>query len=75
MAEMSLVIAVFFRTGAPALALFETDESDVKHVHDIIIPHPKINTKGLRVKVIWLLHTGLTPCERASLSWRSHSTV
>jgi hypothetical protein len=52
MAEMSLAIAVLFRPGAPALALFETDESDVRHVHDFIIPLPKISTKGLRAVVL-----------------------
>lgn len=52
MAEMSLVIAVLFRLGAPALRLFETDESDVKHVHDFIIPLPKISTKGVRVVIL-----------------------
>jgi hypothetical protein len=52
LAEMSLVIAVLFRPGAPVLELFETDESDVKHVHDFIIPLPKISTKGVRAVVL-----------------------
>lgn len=52
MAGMSLIIAVLFRPGAPALALFETDESDVKLAHDFIIPLPKTSTKGVRVLVL-----------------------
>jgi pyruvate/2-oxoacid:ferredoxin oxidoreductase alpha subunit len=51
MAEMSLIIAVLFRPGAPALELFETDESDVKQAHDFLIPLPKITTKGVRAVV------------------------
>jgi hypothetical protein len=52
MAEMSLVLAVLFRPGAPNLVLFETDESDVRHVHDFVIPLPKLTTKGVRAKVV-----------------------
>jgi hypothetical protein len=52
MAEMSLVLAMLFRPGAPNLVIFETDESDVKHVHDFVIPLPKLSTKGVRVMVL-----------------------
>jgi hypothetical protein len=48
---MSLVLAVLFRPGGPQLELFETDESDVKQVHDFVIPLPKLSTKGVRVLV------------------------
>jgi hypothetical protein len=51
MAEMSLILAVLFRPGAPALELFETDESDVEQAHDFLIPLPKISTKGVRAVV------------------------
>jgi hypothetical protein len=51
LAEMSLVLAVLFRPGGPQLELFETDESDVKQVHDFVIPLPKLSTKGVRVLV------------------------
>jgi hypothetical protein len=51
MAEMSLVLAMLFRPGAPNLALFETEESDVKHVHDFVIPLPNLSTKGVRVMI------------------------
>ncbi|KAL4935415.1 hypothetical protein BDV06DRAFT_228854 [Aspergillus oleicola] len=51
MAELSLCLAVLHRPGAPSLELFETDESDVKQVHDFLIPLPRIDTKGVRVVV------------------------
>ncbi|OJJ63817.1 hypothetical protein ASPSYDRAFT_38478 [Aspergillus sydowii CBS 593.65] len=51
MAELSLCLAVLHRPGGPELELFETDESDVKHVHDFLIPLPKVDTKGVRVLV------------------------
>lgn len=48
MAEMSLILAVLYRSGGPKIELFETDESDVKQAHDFLIPLPKIDTKGVR---------------------------
>lgn len=51
MAELSLCLAVLYRPGGSELELFETDESDVKHVHDFLIPLPKVDTKGVRVLV------------------------
>lgn len=51
MAELSLCLAVLHRPGGPELELFKTDESDVKHVHDFLIPLPKVDTKGVRVLV------------------------
>lgn len=50
-AEMYLALAVLYRPDGPKLELFETDESDVKRVHDLIIPLPKLNTKGIRAIV------------------------
>ena len=50
-AELYLTIAVLFRAKGPAIELFETDESDVLHIHDYVIPLPKLNTKGVRVKI------------------------
>lgn len=52
MAEMSLILAVLFRPDGPRLALFETDESDVKQAHDFLIPLPKLDTKGVRAIVL-----------------------
>jgi hypothetical protein len=51
MAELSLALAVFFRPGGPRLELFESDTSDTNHVHDYVVPLPKLNTKGIRVTV------------------------
>lgn len=51
MAELSLCLAVLHRPGGPELGLFETDETDVKQVHDFLIPLPRIDTKGIRVVV------------------------
>jgi hypothetical protein len=33
------------------MELFETDESDVKRVHDFVIALPKLDTKGIRVTI------------------------
>ncbi|POR34245.1 Uncharacterized protein TPAR_05573 [Tolypocladium paradoxum] len=51
MAEMSLILAVLYRPNGPRLELFETDESDVKMVHDMVMPLPKLGTKGVRAVV------------------------
>lgn len=51
MAEMSLILAVLFRRGGPDIELFQTDESDIKHVHDFLIPLPKIESKGVRALI------------------------
>ena len=50
-AEIALVLAVLFRPGGPQLELFETDESDIVHVHDFLVPLPKLNSKGMRILV------------------------
>lgn len=50
-AEINLALAVLHRPGGPQLELFETDESDIIHVHDYMIPLPKLSTKGVRVLV------------------------
>ena len=51
MAEISLVPAVLFRPDGPGMELFETDESDVKHVHNFVVPLPKLDSLGVRVMV------------------------
>ncbi|KAG8531742.1 uncharacterized protein KY384_003374 [Bacidia gigantensis] len=50
-AELYIVLACIFRPGGPKLELFETDETDVKLVHDFMLPLPKLDSKGLRVMV------------------------
>lgn len=52
MSQMYIMLAVLFRPGAPKLQLFETDESDVEQVHDLVLPVPRLDTKGIRVVVI-----------------------
>lgn len=51
MAEISLVMAVLFRPNGPKLELYETDESDVKLVHDYVVALPKRDSNGIRVRV------------------------
>ncbi|KAL4884660.1 putative cytochrome P450 [Aspergillus karnatakaensis] len=50
-AEMYWVMAVLFRPGAPDLKLFETDESDVVQSVDLLVPRPKLDSRGLRATV------------------------
>lgn len=50
-AEMSLALAILYRSDGPKFQLFETDESDIRHIHDYIVPLPKLNTKGVRVLI------------------------
>lgn len=52
LAQLYLVVACLFRPGAPGLRLFESDESDVIPIHDLILPSPKLNSEGVRVKVV-----------------------
>ncbi|CAN8097128.1 unnamed protein product [Discula destructiva] len=51
MAEMSLILAVLYRPGGPEFQLYETDQSDILHTHDFLIPLPKINTLGVRALI------------------------
>ena len=51
LAEMSLALAVLHRPNGPRLELFETDESDIIHVHDYVVSFPKLSSKGIRVLV------------------------
>lgn len=50
-AEMSLALAVLYRPNGPRFELFETDESDVRQVHDFLIPLPKLDTNGVRILI------------------------
>lgn len=52
MAEMSLCLAVLYRSNGPKLQLYDTDETDVIQAHDFLIPLPKITTKGLRAIIL-----------------------
>jgi Cytochrome P450 len=48
-AELYLALATVFRRFH--LELYDTDVSDVKLAHDFFLPSPKLDTKGVRVKV------------------------
>ena len=47
---MSLALAMLFRPDEPKFELFETDESDIRHIHDYMIPLPKAyHERGLEL--------------------------
>lgn len=47
--ELNFILATLFRPGGADFDLYETDESDVKPVHDVIVPLPKLGTKGVQI--------------------------
>jgi hypothetical protein len=47
--EIFLGLAHVFRKYR--LELYETDRSDILMAHDFFLPSPKLDTKGVRVKV------------------------
>ena len=49
-AELYMVLAAIFRRFS--FELYETDVSDVRMAHDFFIPSPKLDSKGVRVKVV-----------------------
>lgn len=49
-AEIYLALATVFRNFT--FELFNTDVTDIELVHDFFLPSPKLDSKGLRVKVI-----------------------
>lgn len=49
-AELYLALAAVFRRFT--IELYETDFSDIKLKHDFFMPSPKLDSKGVRVKVI-----------------------
>jgi hypothetical protein len=49
-AELYMTLAAVFRNFV--LELYDTDVSDVELAHDFFLPHPKMDSKGVRVKVI-----------------------
>ena len=50
-AELNLMLSALFRPGGPRIELFQVEESDLIPKHDLIIPLPKLESKGLRVKL------------------------
>ena len=49
-AEIFLMIATLFRRFE--FELYETDISDLKLKHDLFLPSPRLDSKGVRVKVV-----------------------
>lgn len=49
---MYLALGVLFRPDGPKMELFETDETDVIPVHDYFLAMPKLDSKGMRVKIL-----------------------
>ena len=47
--ELNLILSALFRPNAPEFDMVDTDESDVMPVHDLIVPMPKLDTKGVRI--------------------------
>lgn len=45
-------MAILFRPGGPKLEIFETDESDILQAVDFLMPLPKLDSRGTRVKVL-----------------------
>jgi len=52
---MNHALAVLFHERGPKFQLYETDESDVKHAHDFVVPLPRIDSKGVRIIMVWWL--------------------
>lgn len=48
-AELYMTLAGVFRSFK--FDLYQTDISDVELAHDFFLPHPKMDSKGVRVKV------------------------
>ena len=48
--ELYIVLAQIFRRLS--LELYETDASDVELAHDFFLPSPKLDSKGVRVRVV-----------------------
>lgn len=47
--ELFIALGVIFRRFS--FKLYETDSSDVELAHDFFLPSPKLDSKGIRVKV------------------------
>jgi hypothetical protein len=48
--EATIALATFFRRFRSEL--YETDISDIELAHDFIIPSPRLDSKGIRVKIV-----------------------
>jgi hypothetical protein len=50
--ELYILLAQIFRRFK--LELYETDISDVELAHDFFLPSPRLDSKGVRVRVVGL---------------------
>jgi hypothetical protein len=48
--EITVGLATFIRKFR--CELYETDASDVVLMHDFLVPSPKLDTKGVRIKIV-----------------------
>ena len=48
--EVTVALATFFRRFKSEL--YETDITDIELQHDFLIPSPKLDSKGVRVKIV-----------------------
>ena len=48
--ELFVALGTLFRKFE--LEAYETDETDVVLAHDFFVPSPKLDSKGIRVKII-----------------------
>ncbi|KAI6091573.1 putative cytochrome P450 [Hypoxylon rubiginosum] len=51
-AELFMVVGLILRRLGPRLRLYETGLDDVEILHDLFVPIPKLDTKGIRVRII-----------------------
>lgn len=47
--EINIVFTILYRPGKPQIELYKTDKSDIIHIHDSLIPLPRLDTKGVRI--------------------------
>ncbi|KAL8936670.1 MAG: hypothetical protein Q9211_004074 [Gyalolechia sp. 1 TL-2023] len=45
--QINLIIAALFRPGGPKFEMYETDESEILPAHNLIVPLPKLDSKGV----------------------------
>lgn len=50
-AELFIATAMLFRPGGPKMALYDTNETDIKIVRDYIMGFPEPRAGGIKVKI------------------------
>jgi cytochrome P450 len=46
---LNTIFSRYGSDGPAKIVLFETDESDVELQHDLFVPYPKLDSRGIRV--------------------------